>query len=240
MNFEAIPLENRDMVYAVIETPLGLDIESMSARCHELEAIAKGINEITSVWSLAGYHIWTEGRDSKRGDLSHSFEEPVRPQADLAPDHREARGKMPDDECPTRVFRAARGCGFRRGRGFLRTRPGQDELENDERPGRVTGTSMDDLLNRKNPASLFNFLASNYPQYELVINNDVAMQQGVSIANAMENLTTVVGGDVQAERKFRSLAEDLSHLFVENDRGEMVPYSSFMQLKKQGLIEIAR
>ena len=28
------------------------------------------------------------------------------------------------------------------------------------------------------------------------------------------------------------LVEDLSHLFVKNDRGEMVPYSSFMQLKK--------
>jgi HAE1 family hydrophobic/amphiphilic exporter-1 len=112
---------------------------------------------------------------------------------------------------------------------------------NDERPGRAPETFMDDLLNRKNLASLFNFLASNYPQYELVINNDVAMQNGVSIANAMENLTTVVGGDVQAERKFRSLAEDLSHLFVKNDRGEMVPYSSFMQLKKnQWLIKIDR
>jgi HAE1 family hydrophobic/amphiphilic exporter-1 len=57
----------------------------------------------------------------------------------------------------------------------------------------------------------------------------------------MENLPIVVGGDVQAERKFRSLVEDLSHLFVKNDRGEMVPYSSFMQLKKkQGLNESDR
>ena len=49
----------------------------------------------------------------------------------------------------------------------------------------------------------------------------------------------VLGGDVQAERKFRRLAEDLSNLFVKNDRGEMVPYSSFLQLKlKRGLNEI--
>ena len=100
---------------------------------------------------------------------------------------------------------------------------------------------MDDLLNRKDLESLFTFFASNYPQYELVINNDLAMQKRVSIANAMENLSIVVGGDVQAERKFRSLVEDLSHLFVKNDRGEMVPHSLFMQLKKkQGLNEIDR
>ena len=47
---------------------------------------------------------------------------------------------------------------------------------------------MDDLLKRKDLASLFTFFASNYPQYELIINNDVARQKGVSIAHAMENL----------------------------------------------------
>ena len=40
---------------------------------------------------------------------------------------------------------------------------------------------------------LFTFFASNYPQYEIVINNDVAMQKGVSIFKAMDNLSTVVG-----------------------------------------------
>jgi HAE1 family hydrophobic/amphiphilic exporter-1 len=37
----------------------------------------------------------------------------------------------------------------------------------------------------------------------------------------------------------RRLAEDLSNQFVKNDSGEMVPYSSFMELKKkQGLNDI--
>jgi HAE1 family hydrophobic/amphiphilic exporter-1 len=111
----------------------------------------------------------------------------------------------------------------------------------DKRLGRVPETFMDDLLKRKNLEGLFTFFASNYPQYELVIDNDMAMQKGVSIANAMESLSLVVGSDVQAERKFRRLAEDFSHLFVKNERGEMVPYSSFMQLKKkQGSHEIDR
>jgi hydrophobic/amphiphilic exporter-1 (mainly G- bacteria), HAE1 family len=103
---------------------------------------------------------------------------------------------------------------------------------------------------------LFTFFASNYPQYELVINNDVAMQKGVSIGNAMDNLSVVVGSTwdqgfilfgqffkvfVQALPEFRRYPEDLQNMFVKNDHGEMVPYSSFMTIKKrQGLNEINR
>ena len=52
---------------------------------------------------------------------------------------------------------------------------------------------MDALAKRKEVKGLFTFFASNYPQYELVIDNDVAMQKGVSIGNAMDNLSIVVG-----------------------------------------------
>ena len=115
---------------------------------------------------------------------------------------------------------------------------------------------MDALSKRKELKNLFTFFASNYPQYELVINNDVAMQKGVSIEKAMDNLSILIGSTyeqgfvrfgqfykvyVQAAPQFRRFPEDLENLFVKNDSGEMVPYSSFMQIKKkQGLNEITR
>ena len=240
MEFEVIPLENQGMIYAVIETVWGSTLEYMSAKCHELEAIAKGINGIASVSSLAGYQIRTEGRGSDAATcLIH-----LNNRSDRKRTSRQIIEEL-EEKCRTmnvhlEFFEPPAVSVFVAAGGFSVRVLDKTNSNNDERPGRVPGTSMDDLLNRENLASLFNFLASKYPQYELVINNDVAMQKGVSIANAMENLTTVVGGDVQAERKFRSLAEDSSHLYVKNDRGEMVPYSSFMQLKKQGLIQIAR
>ena len=61
---------------------------------------------------------------------------------------------------------------------------------------------LDGLLKRKNLEGLFTFLAGHYPRYELVINNDVARQKGVSIADAMENLLVIMGGDVQADGTF--------------------------------------
>ncbi|MGC1721255.1 MAG: efflux RND transporter permease subunit, partial [Isosphaeraceae bacterium] len=46
---------------------------------------------------------------------------------------------------------------------------------------------------------------------------------------------------VQAAPEFRRLPQDLENMFVKNDGGQMVPYSSFMQIKKkQGLNEITR
>jgi multidrug efflux pump subunit AcrB len=67
MEFQVIPLDSRDMVYAVIQTPPDSTIESTGARCHELGAIARGIDGIDSVSSLAGYQFRTEGRDPNVG-----------------------------------------------------------------------------------------------------------------------------------------------------------------------------
>ena len=59
------------------------------------------------------------------------------------------------------------------------------------------------------------------------------MQKRVSITSAMESLSQVVTNAVQTEPKFRRPVKGFSNLFFKNDRGEMVPYSSFMELKKK-------
>jgi HAE1 family hydrophobic/amphiphilic exporter-1 len=112
------------------------------------------------------------------------------------------------------------------------------------------------LQKRKEVKNLFTFYASDYPQYELVINYDIAMQKGVSVQTALDNLNILIGSTyeqgfilfnqfykvyVQAWPEFRRMPDDLTNLFVKNDKGEMVPYSAFMTIKKkQGLNEITR
>jgi HAE1 family hydrophobic/amphiphilic exporter-1 len=103
---------------------------------------------------------------------------------------------------------------------------------------------------------LFTFFSANYPQYEIEIDNELAMQKGVSIGNAMNTLSIFVGSTyelgfikyqrffkvfVQASPEFRRLPEDVLNMWVKNDKGEMVPFSAFMKLKKkQGANEINR
>jgi hypothetical protein len=240
MNFEVIPLDSPDMIYAVIEAPRGSTLEFTSARCHELGAIARGIDGITSVSSLAGYELRTEDRDSTAGTcLIH-----LKDRSDRKLTSRQIievlEGKCRTMNVDLEFFEPPAVSVFGAAGGFSVRVLDRAISHSDGRPGSGPETFMDDLLKRKTLEGLITFLAGHYPEYELVIDNDAAMQKGVSIADAMENLPVFVNGDVQSERTSWRL-EVLSDLFVKNDRGEMVPYSSFLQLKlKEGLTEIDR
>src|SRR5262249_49737788 len=62
-----IPGEDQGIVYGIIQTPPGSTLEYTNAKSHELQAIAKELEEVTSVTSLAGYEVLTEGRGSNAG-----------------------------------------------------------------------------------------------------------------------------------------------------------------------------
>src|SRR6476620_4425349 len=62
-----IPGEDQGIIYAVLQTPPGSTLEYTNAKSQELEKIAKDIKEVTSVTSLAGYEVLTEGRGSNSG-----------------------------------------------------------------------------------------------------------------------------------------------------------------------------
>jgi HAE1 family hydrophobic/amphiphilic exporter-1 len=82
------------------------------------------------------------------------------------------------------------------------------------------------------------------------------MQKGVSIGKAMDNLDILIGSTyeqgfvrfntffkvyTQSAPEYRKMPSDVLNLFIKNNRDEMVPYSSFMEMKKtQGPNEITR
>ena len=210
MNFEVIPLDSRDMIYAVIETPRGSTLEYTSAKCHELGAIARGIDGITSVSSLAGYQIRTEDHGLAAGTcLIH-----LKDRSDRKLTSRQIIETL-EEKCRTmnvdlEFFEPPAVSVFVAAGGFSVRVLDRTNSHSDRRPGSGAETFMDDLLKRKNLEGLFTFLAGHYPRYELVINNDVARQKGVSIADALENLLVIMGGDVQAEGTFERVAEDFS------------------------------
>ncbi|NBO49541.1 MAG: hydrophobe/amphiphile efflux-1 family RND transporter, partial [Chitinophagia bacterium] len=121
---------------------------------------------------------------------------------------------------------------------------------------RVNAEFLAELKKRKELTGLFAFYSAKYPQYEIFVDNQLAMQKGVSLGAAMENLNIMIGSTyeqgfirfnnyykvyTQAGPEFRKQPSDLLNMFIKNDHGEMVPYSSFMKIKKtQGPNEIAR
>ena len=62
-----IPGEDQGTIYAILQTPPGSTLEYTNAKAQQLEDIAKTVEGVASVTSLAGYEVLTEGRGSNAG-----------------------------------------------------------------------------------------------------------------------------------------------------------------------------
>ncbi len=252
-----IPGEDQGIIYAVLQTPPGSTLEYTNAKSLALEEIAKKLDEVTSVTSLAGYEVLTEGRGSNSGTCIinlKTWDERKRTAREIIVDLEEKCSELSDVKLE--FFEPPAVPGFGTAGGISCLVLDKTFSANYQRLGEVTKKFMEDLKERKEVTNLFTFYAANYPQYELIINNDVAMQKGVSIKDAMDGLNILIGSTweqgfirfnqfykvfVQAKPEFRRYPEDLENLFVKNDKGDMVPYSAFMTIEmKQGLNEITR
>lgn len=254
-----IPGEDQGMIYAVLQTPPGSTLEYTNDKSQELERIAKEIEGVSSVTSVAGYEILTEGRGSNAGTAIINLEawsDRENTASEIIQELEERTRGMTDIKLEFFEPPAIPGFGAAGGIALRVLDQTQSSTPDYQRLGVVTDEFMAALAEREEVGSLFTFYASDYPQYELVIDNDIAMQKGVSIETAMTNLNILIGSTyeqgfvrfnqfykvyVQAWPQFRRMPDDLDDLFVQNDAGEMVPYSSFMTIhKKQGLNEITR
>src|SRR5690606_27313591 len=70
-----IPGEDQGVIYAVLQTPPGSTLEYTNAKSQELQEIARQIEGVRSVTSVAGYEILTEGRGSNAGTAIINLED---------------------------------------------------------------------------------------------------------------------------------------------------------------------
>ncbi len=252
-----IPLEDQGVIYGIIQTPPGSTLEYTNSKSHELQAICQEFDEVKTVSSIAGYEILTQGRGSNAGTCLIN----LKPWADRKRTSKEIIQELEEKgseiaNVKLEFYEPPAVPGFGAAGGFSLNLLDKTNSGNYTQMGEVTDKFMAALSKREELKGLFTFFASDYPQYELIIDNDMAMQKGISIADAMNNLSIVVGSTweqgfvrfgqfykvyVQAAPEFRRLPDDLENMFVKNDKGDMVPYSAFLKIKKkQGLNEISR
>ncbi|WP_127141605.1 efflux RND transporter permease subunit [Flagellimonas marinaquae] len=251
-----IPNEDQGMIYAIIQTPPGATLERTNDVARKLQAICEETEGVESVSSLAGYEIMTEGRGSNAGTCLINLKPWSQREHSVHEIMEELEEETKDLGAVIEYFEPPAVPGFGSSGGFamrlLDKTNGTDYHEFE----RINNDFMDALRERKELAGLFTFYAANYPQYELKINNKAAMQKGVSIGKAMENLNILIGSTyeqgfirfgrffkvyTQAAPEYRSMPSDLEKLFVKNEEGEMVPYSAFMTMEKRlGPNEITR
>lgn len=252
-----IPNEDQGVFYAIVLTPPGSTLERTDDVAAQVQKVASHIEGIKSVSIMAGYEILSEGTGANAGtclinlkpwdERKHSMQEIMN---ELEEKCKDIKGASIEFFPPPAVpgYGAAGGFELR-----VLDKTGEG---NYKRMETVTKNFVKELNKRPELQSVFTFYSASFPQYLLSIDNDKAQQKGVTIENAMSNLSTFVGSDyetnfikydrqykvmVQASPEYRALPQDILKLYVKNNREEMVPYSAFMKMEKTyGLSEITR
>jgi len=252
-----IPAEDQGMIYAIIQTPPGSTLERTNQIARELLRESEDIDGVQSVSSLAGYEILTEGTGSNSGTCLinlKSWEERKESAAEIIEKLEEKAKNIPGANIE--FFQPPSVPGYGAAGGFelrLLDKAGSGDYHKMEQ---VSSDFVKELKKRPELGSAFTFYSASFPQYMLKIDNDLAEQKGVTIAKAMDNLSTLIGSNyetsfirfdrpykviVQAGPQYRALPTDLLKLYVKNDKDQMVPYSDFMRLEKvYGLSEMTR
>ncbi len=252
-----IPNEDQGVFYCLISTPAGSTLERTDAVLGQIQKVANQMEDVQSVSTTAGFEILTEGTGANSGtalinlkdwkDRKHSMFEVMQ---ELEEKTKGIKGALIEFFAPPAVpgYGAAGGFELR-----LLDKAGSGDYKKMET---VNKQFVDDLNKRPELSSVFGFYNASFPQYVLNVDNEKAQQKGVTIDNAMNTLSTLIGSNystnfikydrqykvmVQASPQYRAKPEDILNLYVKNNRDEMVPYSSFMTIEKvYGLDEITR
>jgi HAE1 family hydrophobic/amphiphilic exporter-1 len=253
-----IPSEDQGLIYAIIQTPPGSTLERTNAIAQQLSKLAKDVPGVANISALAGYEVLTEGRGSNAGtcliDLKPWDERKGMTVTQVIANLEEKAREIPG--ATVEFFEPPAVPGYGAAGGFQLQLLDKTNTGNYKALEKVNEEFMANLRKRPELAGLFTFFSADYPQYELKIDNQLAMQKGITIGNAMNTLSIMVGSTyelgfikyqrffkvyVQASPEYRRLPEDILNMWAKNDKGEMVPFSAFMKIEKsQGANEINR
>lgn len=243
-----IPTEDQGTIYANVTTPVGATLERTEAVMGEIDNVAKTIEEIESISSLAGFSMMTDGSGASFGMSTISlkaWKNRDKTADDIIAVLYEKTKHIKDAEI--QFFPPPAVPGFGNASGFelrLLDKTGSGNLQ---QTYEVTQKFMDAVRKRKEIKNIFSSFNPNFPQYLIHIDQDIASKKGITVDNAMGNLQTLMGSFyatnfirfgqmykvmLQSDPKFRAQPEDILKLRVKNKDGEMVPYSLFSKIER--------
>jgi len=175
-----IPMEDQGMIYGIIQTPPGSTLEYTNSKSQELRKVCEELDEISAVASVAGYEVLTEGRGSNAGTVLINLKpwsERDRTSREIIEELEERARKIANVKLE--FFEPPAVPGFGMAGGVSLNLLDKTNSGNYKQLGEVTDKFMEALSKRKEVAGLFTFFAGDYPQYEIIIDNQIAMQKGV-------------------------------------------------------------
>ncbi|HPH20140.1 MAG TPA: efflux RND transporter permease subunit, partial [Haliscomenobacter sp.] len=199
-----IPNEDQGMIYAIIQTPPGSTLERTNQVSRELQKIAEEVEGIQSVSSLAGYEILTEGRGSNAGTCIINLKDWSERKNSVHDVMEELEEKSKNLGAVVEFFEPPAVPGYGSSDGFSLRLLNKNSTVDYQDFDKINNDFMDALRQRKELTGLFTFFAANYPQYELIIDNKLAMQKGVSLEKPWT--TSISSSAVPTNRASSALA----------------------------------
>ncbi|MBS7254067.1 efflux RND transporter permease subunit [Flavobacterium branchiicola] len=242
-----IPTEDQGMVYVSVTTPQGATVERTEKALDEVTKIAKQIKGVDNVTTLAGYSIVTEIAGASYGmgmiNLKDWSDRDISVAEFMAELTEKTKGIS---DAQIEIFAPPTVPGFGNTSGFelrLLDKSGGSIANTDK----VTKEFLKELNASPEIQNSFSSFDATFPQYLIHIDYDLAAKKGISVDNAMSTLQTMLGSFyatnfirfsqmykvmVQASPQFRQNPESILDMYLKNDKGEMVPFSTFVKLER--------
>ncbi|RFM28208.1 efflux RND transporter permease subunit [Deminuibacter soli] len=243
-----IPTEDQGMIYVNVTTPAGATVERTELVLDKVQQAAAGIKAVDNVSILAGYSLVNEVAGASYGMAMINLKpwEQRKESLQQTIDELNKRTRNITD-ATIEFFAPPTVPGFGNSAGFeLRVldKTGSGDLH---RTARVTQQLITAIKASPQASSAFTTFDPSFPQYLIHVDADVAAKKGITIDNAMNTLQTLIGSYyatnfirfgqmykvmVQALPQYRANPKDVLSLYVKNDRGEMVPFSTFIRMER--------
>ncbi|MDO6430636.1 efflux RND transporter permease subunit [Flavitalea sp. BT771] len=252
-----IPTEDQGQILVNVTTPPGSTVERTEAVLAEVQRRTKNISSIESVSTLSGYSLVTEVAGASYGMAMINLKDWSERKESLKEVIHQLERKTHDiADASIQFFPPPTVPGFGNASGFeiqLLDRTGGENLD---RTAGIGNKFIKDLNQSPEIEGAFSSFDPTFPQYMISVDQAVAAQKGISIFRAMETLQSLVGSYytsnfirfgqlykvmIQASPEYRSRPEDVLRMQIKNDKGEMVPFATFIKMDRiQGPEQITR
>lgn len=243
-----IPTEDQGMIYVNVTTPPGATLERTEEVLNGIQKATKDMDAVESVSTLAGFSLMSDvaGASYGMGMINLKPWDARKESLEQIIHELNERTKNVSD-ASIQFFPPPTVPGFGNASGFelrLLDKSGSDDLQ---KTAEVTDKFVNALNASPSVANVFTGFDPNFPQYLIHVDQEMAAKKGITIDNALATLQTLLGSYyttnfirfgqmykvmLQAGPQYRSKPEDVLNLYVKNNKGEMVPYSTFIRMER--------
>lgn len=243
-----IPTEDQGQIYVNVTTPPGATVERTEQVVSAVYSQAKKVEGVESVSTLSGYSLVNDIAGASYGMVMINLKDWDERKLSVNEVIRELEKRCKNiADADIQFFPPPTVPGFGNSSGFeirVLDKTGQADFQH---TADVNNQFVKALNETPQVSGAFSTFDASFPQYMISVDQAVAAQKGITIDEAMSTLQTLMGSFyasnfirfgqlykvmVQASPEFRSKPEDVLRLMIKNDKGEMVPFSTFISMKR--------